>query len=138
MTGNRYTCIAGFLTLLFFLVSCEGKKIAPREELSTPEKTYRLWLETADKGDIPGNMECITEASRRIMDSQLKHMDEFMRRMKGNVAVFKTYSVAEQRSKDEMAVVILKGKAGDIIFVPFKKEEEGWKVDFISLFAGQG
>lgn len=130
--------IAGALSLLVLLASCDGNKVVPREEFSTPEKTYRLWLETADKGDIPRNMECLSEASRRIMDEQLRNMDEFMRRMKSNVTVFKTYSVAEHRAKDDLAVVVLKGKRGEVLIVPFKKEAEGWKVDLISLFAGKG
>lgn len=127
--------------LAFFALvssSCARKAVMELEEFSTPEKTYRLWIETADKGDIPNNIRCITDASKRTMDLQLRQMDVFMERMSANVKVFKTYSIAEQKMRGDRAVVVLKGKKGDITIVPFRKEDEGWKVDLVSLFTGAG
>lgn len=137
---SRYGAGALFwiFSLLLILNSCSKKEVAMIEEFSTPEKTYRLWLETAERGDIQNNNRCITEASKRLVDSQLRQMDEFMRRMSANVTIFKSYSLSEQRSKEDKAVVILKGTKGDVIVVPLKKEAEGWKIDLISLFGGAG
>lgn len=129
--------LAPFLVLFVLsLNSCTKKEVKELEEFSAPEKTYRLWVETAEKGDVPGNMRCITEASKRIMEPQLRQMDEFMRRMTDNVRVFKTYTVSEQKSKEDRGVVVLKGKKGDIMVIPLKRELEGWKIDLISLLSG--
>ena len=130
-----------FIILMVFaavLWSCSEKGKALKEEFSTPEKTYRFWLETAEKRDIRNNNRCITEASQRIVDSQMRQMDEFMSRMTANVMVFKTYTITEQRIKDDKAVIVLKEPKGDMIVVPLKKEDEGWKIDLISLFGGGG
>lgn len=137
MTGLKRTLYL-VLVLVIALVACSRKELEVREELSTPEKTYRLWLETAEQGDIPGNMGCITEASKRIVDRQVRQMDEFMKRLGENVRVFKTYTLVESRMKDEEAVVILKGEKGDIIVVPLAKEADGWKIDLVALFSGMG
>lgn len=124
--------------LLLVLNSCSGEKVEVREEFSTPEKTYKMWLETAEKGDIANNIRCVTEASKRIMDSQMTNMDEFMKRSSENIKVFKTYSLSEQKIKGDKAVVVLKALKGDILVVPLKKEAEGWKIDLVSLFSGIG
>ena len=124
------------LFLAFLLVSCAKEDIAVKEEFSAPEKTYRLWLETAEKGDIQNNNRCVTEASKRLVDGQMGQMEEFMRRMSANLVIFKTYTIMEQKSKKDKAVVILKGPKGDITAVPLTKEAEGWKIDLISLFGG--
>lgn len=124
------------LVFVFMFSSCSKKEIAVKEELSTPEKTYRLWLETAEKGDIQGNNRGVTEASKRLVDSQMGQMEEFMRRMSANIAIFKTYTILEQKSKEDKAVVILKGPKGDIMVVPLQREADGWKIDLISLFGG--
>lgn len=124
------------LVIFFILTSCTEKEVKVLEEFSTPEKTYRFWLETAEKGDIHGNSRCVTEASKRLVDSQMRRMDDFMGRLATNVAIFKTYTISEQRSKGDKAVVVLKGPKGEIIVVPLSKEAEGWKIDLISLFGG--
>lgn len=124
------------LVILFILTSCTEKEVKVLEEFSTPEKTYRFWLETAEKGDIQNNNRCVTEASKRLVNSQMRQMDEFMGRLAMNVAIFKTYTISEQRSKGDKAVVVLKGTKGEIIVVPLSKEAEGWKIDLISLFGG--
>lgn len=121
---------------VFLFNSCAKEEVKVAEEFSSPEKTYRFWMETAEKGDIPNNMRSITEASKRIMDSQLRDMDTFMRRLNENTKVFKTYTIMEQKSKDDKAVVVLKGQMGDLMVVPLKKEVDGWKVDLLSLFGG--
>lgn len=123
--------------VLLMLISCSEKQVAVREEFSTPEKSYRFWLNTAENGDIPNNMKSITEASTRIMDSQLGNMDVFISRLNENVRVFKAYTLAEQRMKEDKAIVVLKGAKGEVLVVPLKKEAEGWKIDLISLFGGR-
>lgn len=125
-----------FALCALFLNSCAKEEVKVAEEFSSPEKAYRFWMETAEKGDIPNNMRSITEASKRIMDSQLGDMDTFMRRLNENTKVFKTYTISEQKSKDDKAVVVLKGQKGDLMVVPLKKEADGWKIDLMSLFGG--
>lgn len=126
-----------FITLFLLMFnSCSKKEVTISEEFSTPEKTYRLWLETAEKGDIQNNNRCVTEASKRLVDGQMGQMEEFMKRMSANLVIFKTYTIMEQKSKEDKAVVILKGPKGDIIAVPLAKEADGWKIDLISLFGG--
>ena len=124
------------LVILFILTSCTEKEVKVLEEFSTPEKTYRFWLETAEKGDIQSNNRCVTEASKRVVNSQMRQMDEFMSRLAANVAIFKAYTISEQKIKDDKAVVILKGPKGDVMVVPLSKEADGWKIDLISLFGG--
>lgn len=124
------------LVIFLILTSCTKKEVKVLEEFSTPEKTYRFWLETAEKGDIQSNNKCVTEASKRLVNSQMRQMDEFMSRLAANVAIFKTYTLTEQKNKGDKAVVILKSPKGDIIAVPLNKEAEGWKIDLISLFGG--
>lgn len=124
------------LAVLFMLNACTEREVRVLEEFSTPEKTYRFWLETAERKDIQNNSRCVTEASKRVVDSQMRQMDEFMRRMSDNLEVFKAYTISEQKIKDDKAVVILKGPKGDIMVVPLQKEAEGWKIDLISLFGG--
>lgn len=129
--------ISGWVFVIsFMLISCSEKEVKVLEEFSTPEKTYRFWLETAEKGDIQSNNRCVTKASQKVVDSQMRQMDEFMSRMSANLKIFKTYTISEQRSKGDKAVVVLKGPKGEIIVVPLSKEAEGWKVDLISLFGG--
>lgn len=133
--AKKFCLLIGVLAVLN---SCAREKITPREEFSTPEKTYRLWLETAEKGDIQNNIRCVTDDSKKVVDSQIRQMDEFMSRMSANIKIFKTYTIAERRAKEDKAIVVLKGPGGEVIVVPLKKEAEGWKVDLISLFSGAG
>jgi len=132
---NRFLVVF-VLAFLFMCSSCSKKGIAVNEEFSTPEKTYRIWLETAEKGDIQSNNRCVTDASKRLVDGQMGQVEEFMRRMSANIAIFKTSTILEQKSKEDKAVVILKGPKGDIMVIPLMKEAEGWKIDLISLFGG--
>lgn len=120
------------------LSSCAKKEVKELEKFSTPEKTYRLWLETAEKGDVQNNMKCVTEASKRIMEQQLTQMDAFIGRLNANVMVFKTYTITDQKMLEDKAVVMLKDKKGSLMIVPLMKESEGWKIDLVSLFGGMG
>lgn len=126
------------MLMILVLSSCTKEAVEFKEELSTPAKTYKFWLEAGDKGDVEGSMKCLTEASKRIMDEQSRFMGEFMARLKDNLKVFKTYSIVEQKSKGDRGVVVLKGEKGDLMVIPFKKEADGWKVDLISLLGGAG
>ena len=134
---NRLISSVILVAILFF-VSCSEEKVEIKEQFSTPEKTYRLWIETAEREDIPANMACLTDASKRLMDKQLQQLDEFMRRLKMNVAIFKSYTVSDHKVKDDRAVVILKGPKEEVIAVPLMMEAEGWKIDMIALFGGTG
>lgn len=134
MTGTIKTVIG--LLIVLTIVSCAKKELAVRKEFSTPENAYRFWLETAEKGDISNNMLSVTEASKKIMDAQVRQLDEFMRRMNENVRIFKTYTLAEHKVKGDKAIIMLKGPKGETILVPLKKEAEGWKVDLVALFSG--
>lgn len=127
-----------FLLVALLTLACSEEKLSIREDFSSPEKTYRFWMETAERGDMDNNIRCMTEPSRRVMDSQLRQMDEFMKRLNENMKIFKRYTLTEQKIMDEKAIVVLKGPKGDVMIVPLKKEAEGWKIDLISLFGGMG
>ena len=122
--------------MFFSLNACMDRQSPVSERFSTPEKTYRFWMEASEKEDIPKSMQCLTESSKRIMEAQLRQMDIFMARMRANVAIFGTYTLVDQKIKDDKAVVLLKGKNGDVIPVPMKKESDGWKIDMVALFSG--
>lgn len=122
--------------LLFLLSACTNEQISVDERLSTPEKTYRLWFQASEKEDIPQSMEYLTAPSKRIMEAQLRDMDVLIARMRANIGVFRTYTIVEQKLKEDRAVILLKGQGGDIIPVPMKKEPDGWKVDLVALFGG--
>lgn len=134
---KRCVAVLYILGVLIMLNSCGNKEIATaKDEFSSPERTYRLWLETAEKGDISNNTRCVTEASKRIIDSQMRNMDDFMSKLNENVKIFKTYTMIEQKIKEDKAMMILKGRKGDIMAIPLKKEAEGWKIDLMTLFGG--
>lgn len=120
------------LLLLFALSACTKDDM----RFSTPEKTYRLWFETALRGDISGNMECISESSRRMMDTQMNQMDQFAARLNANMQTFKSYSVTDQKMKGDRAVVLLKDADGDIIAIPLMRENDAWKIDLVAFFGG--
>lgn len=122
--------------LFLVLISCAKEEVEVREEFSTPEKTYRAWLDASERGDMEMSMRCLTEPSRRLMEAQFGQMEEFKRRLNANMATFRIYSVTEQKIKKDQAVVLLKGPGGDLFAVPLRKEAEGWKVDMLSLFSG--
>ncbi len=122
--------------MFFLLNACMDRQGPVSERFSTPEKTYRFWMEASEKEDIPKSIECLTEPSKRIMEAQLRHMDVFMARMRANVGVFGTYTLVDQKIKGDKAVVLLKGQKGDIIPVPMEKEIDGWKIDMVALFGG--
>ncbi len=125
------------LLCIFFMLSCEKKGAAVRDEFSSPEKTYSIWIEAGKKGDLVMAMECITEASKRMMDQQARNRDEFMRRMVTSSATFANFSVIDKRASDEKAIIVIespdkKGRVG----IPFFKEADGWKVDLVAMFGG--
>lgn len=116
------------------LSSCTGEKKVD-ERFSTPKKTYALWLDTAVKGDIVANEECMTNASRRFMDQQAKFRDLFIQRMTQSAVVFMNYSISDEKIKEDKAIVVIREpKSGHAIAVPLQLEEGGWKVDLIAMF----
>lgn len=120
-------------------VLCMGgcsKESGVDERFSSPQKTYRLWLKTTEEGDISGNLDCVTESSRALIDTQFRHMDSFIKGMTARAMVMKNYSVMEQRIDEEEAVMVLKGPKGDTFAIPFKKEADGWKVDLAAFLGG--
>lgn len=122
--------------ILTLVLSCAKKEID--ERFSTPIKTYNHWLETSLKGDIVKNMECMTKASRKFMDSQAKMRDIFIQRMTASAEVFSKYKVSNEKIKDNRALVVIRDSdSGNAIAVPFLYEEDGWKVDLIAMFSGQ-
>lgn len=134
---KRYILITSMLCALLFAASSCGGKREGEERFATPGKTYRVWVETAVTGDFATNMECVTKASRRFMDSQAKHRAEFMERMTGAAKIFNSYLIVDENIKGDKAVVVIREpESGDSIAVPFLYEEGGWKVDLIAMFSG--
>jgi len=133
LKGIKY--LWGFLVVLA-VFACSGENSSVSEEFSTPEKTYRFWLEVTEKGDIANSIRCVSEDSKKMVDEQLTHMSDFMDRTAANLEVFKTYSIYDQKIKEDRAVVLLKGEKGDTIVVPLKREDDGWKVDLLAMFGG--
>lgn len=133
---NRYLWIASAVCTLLFANSC-GEKKRGEERFATPGKTYAVWVETAVTGDFATNIECVTKASRRFMDNQVKHRAVFMERMMQSAAIYSNYSVTAENIKGGKAVVVIRDpESGASIAVPFLYEEGGWKADLIAMFSG--
>lgn len=120
--------------IVFAVIGCERKITEADPRLSTPQKTYELWLETAEKGDVVASLECITEDSKKLVDLQAKGRDVFLGRLTAQAKFFHEYRITETKFKEERAVILLAGPKGDNIVIPFKKEAVGWKVDLIAMF----
>lgn len=125
------------IVLLMFLGASSCKNKAENVVFTSPGKTYAVWVETAVRGDLAANMECITRASKKFMDGQAKHRAVFMERMMQSAKIYSNYSVVGENTKGDKAVVIISDpKSGDSIAIPFLYEEGGWKVDLIAMFSG--
>lgn len=87
------------------------------------------------EGDLVKSMECVTVASKRMMDQLVQGREEFMKRMVSSAAIFKHYSVLDKKISGSKAVIITESpdKKGRIA-VPFLKEADGWKVDLVAMF----
>lgn len=132
---GRSIKIVMLLSVLCSAVSCSEKKADNR--FSTPGSTYALWLDTAVKGDMAKNMECLTIASQRFMDAQASLRDVFIDRMVSSANIFENYSVEAEKIEGTRAIVLIReSKSGHAIAVPFLFEEGGWKVDLIAMFGG--
>lgn len=120
---------------LISIIACKQKGVDIRDELSSPEKTYKLWIEAGMDGDLAKSMEYITDASKKMMDQQVKERSEFMGRMTANAAIFKTYSIADRKESGNKALLLTESpdKKGRIA-VPFVREQDGWKVDLLKMF----
>lgn len=125
------------LLLLFVLLTlpaCTDKDVD--ERFSTPRKTYNLWLGASLNGDIPLNMSCLTKNSQKFMEQQSKNRDVFIARMTQSAAIFSNYSISEERTKGEKAIIVIKEpKSGNSIMVPLQNEDGEWKVDLIEMFS---
>lgn len=128
------------LTICLFLAvtaGCSDKGRPAREELSSPRKTYLYWIKAGVEGDFIKSTDCISEASLRMMDQMAKQRDEFMRRMTANAAVFKAYSVIEERISGDKAVVLTESPDKKArVAVPFALEGKEWRVDLVKMFGG--
>jgi hypothetical protein len=123
--------------LLLIFVSCGKKGASIKEEFSTPEKTYNAWIGAGVEGDLARSMECITEASKRMMDQQARNRDEFMRRMVANAVVFKTYSVVDRKVSGNKGALLAESPDKKWrMAIPFELEGDGWKVDLVRMFGG--
>lgn len=131
---KRYALI---VLLLFLAVACDRKDVKVRDEFATPEKTYEVWIDAGVRGDLARSMECITTASRRMMDQQAKSSEEFVRRMVANAAVFKTFSIIDKKVSGSKGVLLTESPDKKAkIAVPFLLEPDGWKVDLVGMFGG--
>lgn len=122
---------------LMAVIACKQKGENVPDGRSTPEKSYKSWIEAGVDGDLVKSMEYVTEASKKMMDQQVKERGEFMRRMTANVAVFKNYSIVDRKESGDKAMLLTESpdKKGRIA-VPFVREQDGWKVDLIKMFMG--
>jgi len=125
------------IAVTFVLATSCGEKRQTDERFSTPVKTYAIWLDTAVKGDYAANIECVTKASVKFMDSMAKHRTVFMERMMAAAKLYDTYDILDENIKGVKAVVVLsEPQSGQSIAVPFLYEDDGWKVDLITMFSG--
>lgn len=134
--GAMDSRISVLLVILLSLVL--GSCMKGSFEFSTPESTYKLWLETAEKGDIAGNMECITEESKTLVDNQARYFDSFIAGMMARTKMIKSYRIVEQKIDGKEAALVLRGPRNDTFVVPFKKEADGWKVDLVTFMGSAG
>lgn len=126
-----------FCMLLVTFTSCGRKESATRDEFSTPEKTYDLWMNAGVEGNLVKSMECISEASKRMMDQIVQGREEFMKKMVVNAAVFKNFSVIDKKITGNSAIFLTESPDKKVkIAVPFVLERDGWKVDLIKMFGG--
>ena len=125
-----------WLFLFLSISGCSEKSVD--ERFKTPRSTYDLWLESSLKNDMETNMACITKASRKLMEQMEGKKEEiFMRRMIQASAVFKSYSVAEEKIEGDKAILLIREpKSQSAIVIPFKSETDGWKVDLVTMFGG--
>lgn len=128
------------LTICLFLAlaaGCGDKGRPVREELSSPKKAYLYWIKAGAEGDFIKSTDCISEASLRMMDQMAKQRDQFMRSMTANAAVFKTYSILDERISGDKAVVLTESPDKKArVAVPFALEGKEWKVDLVKMFGG--
>lgn len=123
------------LLLIVTVLGCKGKTVKMDPRLSSPIKTYELWLDAAVKGDVAASLVCVTDASKEFV-GKVKNRDVFLERLTYSAKIFRdSYSIVDTKIKDEGAIILLKGANGDTIAVPFKKDGEGWKVDLIAMFS---
>lgn len=124
------------ILLIFFAISSCNKK-AEDARFSAPGKSYAVWLKTAVEGDYAANIECVTKASVKFMDSQAKFRMVFMERMTQAAQGYSNFSVTSEKIKGDKAVVIITDpESGNSIAIPFQYEDGGWKVDLIAMFGG--
>lgn len=128
---------AFFLIFLMFVAITSCKKKTEDARFSTPGKTYAIWLKTAVEGDYAANIECVTKASIKFMDTQAKFRMVFMERMMQAAKGYSNYSITAENIKGDKAVIIItEPKSGNSIAIPFQYEDGGWKVDMIAMFSG--
>lgn len=134
MSDKKVKLLIVWIFIVMTAIGCTKKKVEPDPRLSTPLKTYGLWLKAAMQGDIVTSTLCITEESKKVMDLQAKNRDEFIRRLTTQAKLFNEYKITDTKTKEDKAIVLLTGPKGDTLVVPFKKEADGWKVDLLAMF----
>lgn len=133
--GVRSLILASCAILVVF-ASCGRSEVRIREEFSSPEKTYKVWIDAGVEGDIARALECVSTASKRFME-QIQDREVFVKRMVSSSAAFKSFSVVDTKVSGDKAIILIESpdKNGRIS-IPFIKEADGWKVDMVAMFGG--
>lgn len=135
----EYRLLPSFLLVFIFvfLASCSSQNDHVRDEFKTPRSTYEYWIAVGVKGDLAGSVESLTVASKRMMDQLTKERDVFMQRMTSSAAVFRTYSIVEERVSGDKAIILIESKDKRArIAVPLLLEKGAWKIDLVKMFGG--
>lgn len=135
--GGNILRMSACAFLFLILMACGKEETKVREEFLTPKSTYLFWIKTGVEGDLAGSIKSMTEASKRMMDQMSKERAEFMRRMTAGSAVFKNYSIIEEKISGDRALVLLESPDKKArIPIPLALEGREWKIDLVKMFGG--
>ncbi len=110
--------------LLIFLVSLS----AIGQKYSTPQKTFEIYKEAAKVGDVNVYLDCITQASRKLLAGQLPTKEILQQEylfLKG-----KEYSA---KQSNDMAIIYFKENTQYEPPYLFSRENNEWKIDLKAM-----
>ena len=134
---SKYAMLLLCLLAVFLIPACGSNEKKVRPEFSTPEAAYEYWLNAGVDGDLNRSTECLSEASKRMMEQMAKNRDEFMKRMVAGAKIFKTFSIADKRISDDKALILIESPdKKQKVPIPLVREKGEWKVDLVKMFGG--
>jgi len=117
------------ILVVVVLVIIVGLVVIVGGKYSSPQRTFNRMVKAMEKGDIDAYLECLTEDSKEILiNAGIKEEDP--EALKESAIDFKEedFKVIE-KTKD---TAVMKSETGGELV--FKKEKEGWKLDFEATF----